>query len=64
LAGAKSRVEGSLEKAHIVVQARRENFFRMFLQALAVCRELEHAGAGLAKRLICGSAGVKGGEKG
>jgi SulP family sulfate permease len=49
LTGANARVAGKLEKAHIVDLVGRDNFFKTFLEALEVCRQLEHGGTALAK---------------
>jgi SulP family sulfate permease len=45
LSGANARVEGKLERAHIVELIGRDNFFKEFGQALLASRELAEAGA-------------------
>ena len=49
LTGANARVERKPDEARIVDLVGRDNFFRTFLEAMEVCRQLEHAGAAPAK---------------
>jgi hypothetical protein len=50
LTGANARVEGKLDKAHIIDLVGRDNFFKTFLEAMEVCRQLEVAAGRTASR--------------
>jgi SulP family sulfate permease len=43
LTGANTRVEGKLEKAHIIELVGRENFFKTFSEAIEACRQREQS---------------------
>jgi len=49
LTGGNTRVEGKLEKAHIIDPVGRDDFFKTFLEAMEGCRQPDHAGAAPAK---------------